>query len=517
MLPLNVTLSYYKRRDIQEEIIKAAKNMEIAVRFDDKFGSRPDVLNNPNDILELAKQKATSFHASEELWSNPLQLNPNMKKNEMDSLRIGWDLVLDIDCPMWELSRLITWLVIESLKEHNIKAISVKFSGNKGFHVGIPFESFPIKINKIPTKELFPYAPQKITLYLLDYISSNHIKIENEKIIFGKKNTILLKDIIEATKKSMDELTTRYCSRCNEVIKKEREKRTEFLCKKCGSVIVANEPYMKCIKCNIFMEKFESGICNCGSNDYSRKFNTLSVLNIDTILISSRHLYRIPYSLHEKSGLVSLPLDQDDVLRFKKDSTKPENVKISEFKFLDRENVVKGEASRLIVQAFDFNPRVDEIDFEEKKKFEILEDAVPEELFPPCIKLGLAGLKDGRKRFVFVLINFLVSAGWDYDSIEKRLKEWNKKNPELLREVNLLGQLRYHKQQKKKILPPNCNNSAYYLDIGICKPDNLCNKIKNPVIYVVRKSKHLEKDDWGKKNTDKKDKKAISPSNKKQL
>jgi len=54
MLPLNVTLSYYKRRDIQEEIIKAAKNREIAVRFDDKFGSRPDVLNNPNDILELA-------------------------------------------------------------------------------------------------------------------------------------------------------------------------------------------------------------------------------------------------------------------------------------------------------------------------------------------------------------------------------------------------------------------------------------------------------------------------------
>ena len=67
MLPLNVTLSYYKRRDIQEEIIKAAENKEIAVRYWDKFGNRPDVLNNPNDILELAKQKATSFHASEEL------------------------------------------------------------------------------------------------------------------------------------------------------------------------------------------------------------------------------------------------------------------------------------------------------------------------------------------------------------------------------------------------------------------------------------------------------------------
>ena len=97
MLSLNVTLSHYKRKDIQEEIIKAAENKEIAIRYDDKFGSRPDVLNNPNDILELAKQKATSFHASEELWSNALQLNPNMKKHEIGDLRTGWDLVLDID------------------------------------------------------------------------------------------------------------------------------------------------------------------------------------------------------------------------------------------------------------------------------------------------------------------------------------------------------------------------------------------------------------------------------------
>ena len=511
MLPLNVTLSYYKRRDIQEEIIKAAKNREIAVKFNDKFGSRPDVLNNPNDILELAKQKATSFHASEELWNNPLQLDTSMGKNEMDSLRIGWDLVLDIDCPMWELSKMITWLVIESLKEHKVNSISLKFSGNKGFHVGVPFEAFPIRINKIPTKELFPHAPQKIALYLLDYIGSNHIEIKNENIIFGKRVVIPLNEVIEGTKKTIGELTIKHCSKCGSIIKNERGIE-DTPCGYCGSILVIKENCMQCPKCGKF-EGLKSEICNCGSDKYFRRFNALSIINVDTILISPRHLYRMPYSLHEKSGLVSLPLNPNEVLKFKKESTKPEIVKISEFGFLDRENVIKGEASKLIVQAFDFNPKVDEIDFGKNKKFEILEDAVPEELFPPCIKLGLAGLKDGRKRFVFVLINFLVSAGWDYDSIEKRLKEWNKKNPELLREVNLLGQLRYHKQQKKKILPPNCNNSAYYLDIGICKPDNLCNKIKNPVSYAVRKSKHLEKEDGGKKNTYKKDKKAISPSN----
>ena len=85
MLPLNVTLSHYKRKEVQEELVEAAKNREIAIRFGDKFGQRPDILNNPADVLELAKQKATSFHCSEELWRNPLQLRPDLKKHEIES------------------------------------------------------------------------------------------------------------------------------------------------------------------------------------------------------------------------------------------------------------------------------------------------------------------------------------------------------------------------------------------------------------------------------------------------
>jgi len=47
-------------------------------------------------------------------------------------------------------------------------------------------------------------------------------------------------------------------------------------------------------------------------------------------------------------------------------------------------------------------------------------------------------------------LNFLTSAGWQYDTIENLLGEWNKKNREPLREVYIVGQLRYHKQNKKK-------------------------------------------------------------------
>jgi len=79
------------------------------------------------------------------------------------------------------------------------------------------------------------------------------------------------------------------------------------------------------------------------------------------------------------------------------------------------------------------------------------------------------------------------------EQIEEYLKKWNKNNSEPLREVSIKGQIRYHKTQKKKILPPNCSNNMYYLDLAICKPDALCKSIKNPVSYARVKAKKMNK------------------------
>lgn len=431
MLPLNVTLSYYKRRDIQEEIIKAAKNREVAVKYEDNFGNRPDVLNNPNDILELAKQKATSFHCSEELWSNALQLSPDLKRHEIEKLRIGWDLVLDIDCSFYAYSRIAADLVIKALKFNDVKAVSCKFSGNKGFHIGVPFEAFPERIGNQETKNLFPDAARRVAFYIKELIK----KPLGEKIMRYENNDF--SKIIERTKENPEKIKYK------------------------------------------LKDKYGTEISYLNAEPF---------LNIDTILISSRHLFRMPYSLHEKSGLVSVPLNPDEVLNFKKENADCKDIKISKFRFLDREKVVNGEARKLLMQAFDFSAKMqEEINAETRTDYEI-KDAVPEQFFPPCIKLISLGLADGRKRALFILINFLSSLGWGYDDIEKYLKEWNKKNTEPLRENYLVGQLRYHKSQKKKILPPNCNNMMYYVNIGVCKPDNLCSKIKNPVSYSIRKS-----------------------------
>jgi len=75
-----------------------------------------------------------------------------------------------------------------------------------------------------------------------------------------------------------------------------------------------------------------------------------------------------------------------------------------------------------------------------------------------------------------------------YAAIDAVLEEWNKRNPEPLREVLLKGQVRYAEQTRKKIMPPNCDNQGYYKDMLICQPDGLCGRIKNPVQYAKRRA-----------------------------
>jgi hypothetical protein len=443
MISLSTVLLHYKRKDIQEEMVLHGKDKEVVGSFKGEgYAKRPDVLKYSGDILELAKQGVTSFHASEELWSNPLQLDPLLKKQEMEKLRIGWDLVIDIDCLYWEYSKLITDLIIKALKHHNIEAVSVKFSGNKGFHIGVPFEAFPKKIAGENVSKRFPEDIREIALYLKSMIKN-----------------VFLKKVFEMEKGDVNRIANN--------LKKE-------------------------------VKDIVTG----------KRLDAEKMIDIDTILISSRHLYRMPYSLHEKSGLVSVPVDLDKILEFKKEMALPEKVVVdSKFRFLDRENIRAGQAKELFDRAIaERVNRESRMEFQKKeiKEVDIPTEAIPEQFFPPCINNILKGLTDGKKRSVFILKNFLGSVGWGYDEIEKLVKEWNKKNNEPLRENIIIGQLRYSKQQKKKILPPNCQNMMYYKDFAVCKPDALCARIKNPVNYSRRKTYYLNKE--GKKKDKKSEK-----------
>ncbi|MFC1769113.1 DNA primase small subunit domain-containing protein [Nanoarchaeota archaeon] len=430
MISLSTLLNHYKRDEIQQAIINNSSNREVATRFGGGgFGKRPDILSYPGDVLELVKQGATSFHASEELWRNPLHLDPNLRRKELDNLRIGWDLLLDIDCPFLEYSQIAAELLVDAIKHQGVNSVTTKFSGNHGFHIGVPFKAFPDSVQGTDTKLLFPEGPRRIAAFLKEMIraplASKILEYEN------------LNSIIQKTGKTFKEL------------------------------VINNQ------------------------------FDPFVVLEIDTVLISSRHLFRMPYCFNEKSGLVSIGLDK--VEDFDKNLAKPENVQMSKTKFLDDENTEAGEAKRLIIESFDFLPEKEEEEKTIKKEYTEIGSAISVELFPPCVKNILKGMDDGKKRAVFIMINFLTNVGWNYEEIEKFLHEWNKKNGEPLREQLFVGQIRYHKQQRKKILPPNCKNTMYYQDLHICTPDNFCQKIKNPVNYSILKARAHKKEKKPKK------------------
>ncbi|MEM3373816.1 MAG: hypothetical protein QXE31_01215 [Candidatus Woesearchaeota archaeon] len=458
---LQKKLMYYKRKDIQKAILSYCKNREVGVRYNDSFGKRPDTLFYESEIFNFVRKGATSFHLSEERWKDPLELNNELKREQINNLRIGWDLVLDIDCPYWEYSKLSTYLFIKALKHHGIESISCKFSGNKGFHIGVPFETFPSSVNNVSIKDWFPDGPKKIAFYLVNYISKNFIKYDGNFVFFDNIYKTKLSDLVKLTGKSESELIIKKCSSCDK---------------------------KKCI---------------CKKNDYKEYFDSLSIVNVDTILISPRHLFRSPYSLHEKTNLVSMPIPLGKILTFEKDFALPDKVRPEDLPiFLDSTKAKNNEAEKLIIAAFDFENEknktfngiflINNI-FEKKKDNDYLisGNEIPVELFPPCILKILEGLEDGRKRSLFVLLNFLRNMNWNYDKIESFLFEWNKKNKEPLKENIIKLQIRYHKQKNGKYLPPNCKQ--YYQDFSVCNPDSLCEKIKNPVQYAKKRMLLLNK------------------------
>jgi DNA primase catalytic subunit len=213
----------------------------------------------------------------------------------------------------------------------------------------------------------------------------------------------------------------------------------------------------------------------------------------DLVLVSPRHLFRMPYSLHEKTALASIVLKSEEIEKFEMMDADPMK--------LSKENIrnfmpdcKEGEASELLLQALDWyrenNPdkaisESREIGFK-PIKIANLSDAN----FPPCVKNILKGISDGKKRALFVLINLFRSIGMDKDELEKRISEWNKKNEVPLREGYVQTQIAWA-YRKKPIMPPNCKE--FYQGIGVCQPDDFCKLIKNPVNYVVRKSYKLEK------------------------
>lgn len=413
--------NWYSRESVQRAILEISKGREIvSIYKEGNYGKRPNTLSYPGDILQAVAEGSVAFHGSVEHWSNPMKLDVGMAKLDQDALRTGWDIFIDPDVPDFEIAKIIVRKVIEAMKDHGVMNYSVKFSGGKGFHVGVPFRSLPEKINLQPSSAMYPDLLQKIIEFIKWY-----------------------------TRDSMKE-----------------------------ALLELGQP-------NAISQRVNKPMADIMSGD---ELDPFKVVSMD--IFSSRHLFRLPYSLHEKSMLVSMPVRPDKVEAFEKEMAQPEKAKVDE-KFL-QSRVPSHDAEALVVEALDWasKHRMEVQEVAPKKKIISQKTKfIPEEMFPPCIKKMLdGGMSDGKKRAVFVLINFLRNMGWRPEQVEKRLVEWNEKNYPPLRANYLRGQMRWHFRAEKPMLPPNCDNQNYYKSLGVfecCKQLHDAG-VKNPVSYPFR-------------------------------
>lgn len=200
----------------------------------------------------------------------------------------------------------------------------------------------------------------------------------------------------------------------------------------------------------------------------------------------SRHLFRMPYSLHDSSWLVSLPIPKDEIQAFEKSQAEISEVEVDTEFFHEPDGT---EAGGLAVEAMDWlEEHTQDADVDTSGEFDAPEEAIDPEHWPPTIHNILEGLEDGRKRALLILVNFLQAVGYDFDDIEERIWRWNKENDEPLNEPYVRSQLSWHRRQDEIVPPPNYDSDGYYRDIQVYEGSDLEEKVANPVSYAFRKS-----------------------------
>lgn len=403
---------WYSNEKVTQALLNFFENREVVPVFKEGFGKRPNVFNYRSEILKEVSQGAISFHASVERWKNPMLLEPGLTNEQLEKLRIGWDLVFDPDVPDFEIAKLAVKAIAKFLKQHRISDFLIKFSGGKGFHVIVPFETFPETIDFKPIQSWYP----KLMEIVIEYF----------------KNLIK-----EGLREELLSLDTPF-----NLAKRAQKNIAEII--------------------------DEEGV------------DPFKIINLDVFGV--RHLIRAPYSLHEKTLLVSVPLKEKQIEKFEKELASPEFVKVKSINF-EKSNL----SEVLFVEAIDWysyhKPKRKPVAKVEIPKKRITK--IPKEFFPPSIKKILQGLADGRKRAIFILVTFLKNAGYSDKEIEEMIYEWNQRNKPPLRESYIRTQLRWHFRQERNLLPPNFEHPNFYKAMGIWTEE--CEKYKNPLSYAFAK------------------------------
>ncbi|MDP1729418.1 MAG: hypothetical protein Q8L27_04405 [archaeon] len=501
---------YYSRSDIRKVMFDFSKNRECVPRYFEGFGKRPDAFQFDSDIIELAKSGATSFHCSEEIWQDPLEIATGLKDEEIKKLRTGWDLLIDIDCKYLEYSKKAADAIIKALRKNSVNNIGLKYSGSKGFHIIVPFIAFPEEISGNKTKDMFPEWPRLICAYLKEesreFLEKDLYSSEDSSVLSKLKKGIRCEQCKNMAEKA--ELIKFLCMNCKtrmENLTSSFEKKRKIRCPNCQKEMEELErtSLYTCSKCNLNSRKNPENF-----NESFEHIDIFEVLGLDVILVSPRHLFRMPYSLHEKTSLASVVLNPDNVRDFDMSLANP--MKVIPQNFIP--NSKPGEAKELLRKSIEFKAPEKKLhesqvdlsgenkNFGEKKFKDFTLSNITPELYPPTIAKILEGMKtDGKKRALFILLGFFKSLKFSDEQITKQIEDWNIKNAEPLPPSYIKGQLLWHLRQKESRLPPNFDK-PHYKEIGI-SPTNEEIAAKNPVSWVIKKglSRDFKKNKYANK------------------
>jgi len=496
-----ITKLYYSNPAVLDALVKFAQNRETVPRYFEGFGKRPDMVQYPSDIIGLINRGATSFHCSEELWNDPLAISNEMEKEKFDEIRKGWDLLIDIDSPYLDLSKIAAKLVVGALEFHGVNNYGIKFSGGKGFHIIIGWKAFPEEFEEKKTKEMFPEWPRAITEYLFKWIEPTFMKEAGKIMKLDKKEEKIEMHCLNCNRPALAGRITSYlCPICGMKADRKNADKRKIRCMNPGCPgileIIDERDYYYCELCKDFdNEKIPlDSIRNPDMFKEKRGEKISEHAKFDLVLVAPRHLFRMPYSLHEKTSLSSVVIGKEQIESFVPRDANALNVKPMNFYPNNEEN----EAVRLLKSALDWKKQKQKEDEEidrkvygnyrqannEEREFEEINSKdVNENMYPDSIKKILLGLKDGRKRGLFVLITFFRCLNYSPEEINNKIKGWNKLNQVPLKEGYIKSQINWHLKQKKKIIPPNYNNEAFYKDLGVLdkKPE-----VKNPLVELKR-------------------------------
>jgi hypothetical protein len=487
--------AYYSRKDVQDAMYAFCQHRETVPRYLEGFGKRPDVFDYPSDIIALAKKGATSFHCSEELWGNPLDISTDMSPEQYNKIKIGWDFLIDIDSKYLDYSKIAAKVLIQVLEYHGVKNIGIKYSGSKGFHILVPYGAFPKELYGEKTKDKFPEWPRAIAGYLKE--------MTGEKI----NQAIIGMTGREKLKQKGELISEHSCPNCHQsTIEKEVSKYKCGNCKSEMTSMKASRKILRCPNCQYNMDKIGSSKINfcekCKINtaqvsasrssfggrevENAKRFEVSEttksqVDSVDIVLVSPRHLFRAPYSLHEKTALASVVLTKEEMENFEVSLADPLKMKMRDYAPKPKED----EARELLIQSLDWAKKKGNVVTKkyEGKGIDVKGLKITEDIFPDVIKKIMQGMKqDGRKRALSVLLSFFSSLELPQDFIEEKIQEWNGKNYKPLRDGYIKSQVDWAMRNKR--LPPNYDKPTYK-ELGVLSETY---GLKNPINYTIREA-----------------------------